>query len=187
MKNFLKTRIFAFILGALIFSGITIASAYSLFASQIGYSPDWKASDGFDITNVEQAMNELYTIGNKTLSFSTNGWTTYGGTGYVQNNGHAENIISNLTSNEKYLIQVLGGMEVTSNTNNITFSFEGGTCSQINVKTDYGGTKLQNNNYLEWYTALYNCTATAQSIKVIANNNNNYWMWFYSSAYKIFQ
>ena len=63
MKKVFKSRIFAFILGALIFSGITAVSAYSIFANDIGYTPKdttWKKSNGEDITNVKDAIDELY-------------------------------------------------------------------------------------------------------------------------------
>ena len=59
MKKIITSRIFAFVLGALIFGGGTVL-AYNIFANQIGYSPNWKASNGSDITNVEQALDELY-------------------------------------------------------------------------------------------------------------------------------
>lgn len=60
MIKVLKSRLFAFILGAIIFSGITSVTAYSLFANQIEYRPFWKKSDGGDITNVSEAIDELY-------------------------------------------------------------------------------------------------------------------------------
>ena len=64
MKKIIRNPIFTFILGALIFSGATVL-AYDIFANQIGYEPEWKASDGSDITNVGQAIDELYNIANE--------------------------------------------------------------------------------------------------------------------------
>ena len=189
MKRLLKSRIFAFLLGALIFSGLTAVSAYSLFANQVGFTPTdttWKKENGDNITNIEEALNELYSLGNRSLSLTTNGWTTYGGTGYVDGTGHAENVLSNLTVNKQYFIQLLGGMEVNTYTNNIAVSFEGATCNQVSLKKDYAGTKLQSNKYAEWYSGLYKCDVTSQTLKVTVNNSDNYWMWFYSSAYKIY-
>ncbi len=65
----LKSRIFAFILGAVIFGGIVGVSAYTIFANDIGYTPKdstWKKSNGEDITNVKDAIDELYIkAGNK--------------------------------------------------------------------------------------------------------------------------
>lgn len=63
MKIIIKSRLFAFILGALIFSGITGVAAYNMFAKDIKYTPSdttWKKSNGEDITNVEEAIDELY-------------------------------------------------------------------------------------------------------------------------------
>ena len=67
MKKVLKSRIFAFVLGALIFGGIVGVSAYTIFANDIGYIPKdttWKKSNGEDITNVKDAIDELYTKAN---------------------------------------------------------------------------------------------------------------------------
>lgn len=69
MKKIFKSRIFAFILGAFIFSGITAVSAYTILANDIGYTPKdttWKKSNGEDITNVKEALDELYTRSNLT-------------------------------------------------------------------------------------------------------------------------
>ena len=63
MKRFLKSRIFTFILGAVIFSCITLVSAYSLFANNVGFNPTdntWKNDDDNDITNVQDALDDLY-------------------------------------------------------------------------------------------------------------------------------
>ena len=62
MKKVFTSRIFAFILGAVIFSSITVA-AHTIFANDIGYTPKdttWKKSNGEDITNVKDAIDELY-------------------------------------------------------------------------------------------------------------------------------
>lgn len=64
MKKILKSRIFAFILGALIFGSIGVAAS-QLFANQIEFRPTWKKSNGEDIVNVEEAINELYNVVNE--------------------------------------------------------------------------------------------------------------------------
>ena len=186
----MKKYILAFLLGAFIFGGIAGVTAYTIAANKVTYTPTdpaFKKTDGSNILNTQEAIDELYKLGNRNLVFSTNGWTTYGGTGFVQGIGQAENILSNLTVNKKYLIQILGGMEITSYTNNITYSFEGATCSKISSKSDYSSSQLKSNNYLEWYSAIYSCDVTSSSVKVIVTNNDNYWTWFYSSAYKIYE
>ena len=63
MKKIIKNPIFTFILGALIFGGIVGVSAYTILANDIGYTPKdstWKKSNGEDITNVKDAIDELY-------------------------------------------------------------------------------------------------------------------------------
>lgn len=63
-KIFRKSNIFSFLLGAVIFGGIVGVSAYSVLANNIGYTPSdstWKKSNGEDITNVKDAIDELYT------------------------------------------------------------------------------------------------------------------------------
>jgi len=63
MKKFIKNNIVGFILGAVIFTGITSVAAYTIFANDIGYTPKdttWKKSNGEDITNVEDAIDDLY-------------------------------------------------------------------------------------------------------------------------------
>ena len=67
MKKIIKNPIFTFILGALIFGGIVGVSAYTIFANDIGYTPKdstWKKSNGEDITNVKDAIDDLYSKAN---------------------------------------------------------------------------------------------------------------------------
>ena len=62
-KIFRKSNIFSFLLGAIIFGGIGVVSAYTIFANDIGYTPKdstWKKANGEDITNVKDAIDELY-------------------------------------------------------------------------------------------------------------------------------
>ena len=62
-KIFKKSNIFSFLLGAIIFGGIVGVSAYTILANDIGYTPKdstWKKSNGEDITNVKDAIDELY-------------------------------------------------------------------------------------------------------------------------------
>ena len=57
MKKIIKSRVFAFVLGAIIFSGITGVAAYTIFASDIGYTPKDTA---WEVDNVKDAIDELY-------------------------------------------------------------------------------------------------------------------------------
>ncbi len=42
MKKVFKSRIFAFVLGVIIFGGIGVVSAYTIFANDVGYTPKYK-------------------------------------------------------------------------------------------------------------------------------------------------
>ena len=56
-KLFSKSNIFSFLLGAVIFSGITSVFAYTLIASDVGYTP---TESTFDVDNVSDAIDQLY-------------------------------------------------------------------------------------------------------------------------------
>ena len=56
MKKIFKSRIFSFILGAVIFSGISVC-AYSLSSNDISFTPE---NSNWKVSNVEEAINDLY-------------------------------------------------------------------------------------------------------------------------------
>ena len=56
MKKIMKSRFFAFMLGAIIFSGITGVAAASILASSISYSP---SDNSWNVNNVESALDDL--------------------------------------------------------------------------------------------------------------------------------
>ena len=56
MKKIFKSRIFSFILGAVIFSGISVC-AYSLSSNDISFTPE---NSNWQVSNVEEAVNDLY-------------------------------------------------------------------------------------------------------------------------------
>ena len=59
MKKMLKNSLFTFILGVILSGGLATVFAYNFFANQIEFRPVWSASDGSEITNVAEALNEL--------------------------------------------------------------------------------------------------------------------------------
>ena len=61
MKNIIKSRVFTFILGAIIFGSIGVYAATQYNASQITYNKNGKAT-------VEAALNDLYTKNNNKLT-----------------------------------------------------------------------------------------------------------------------
>lgn len=66
MRRIIKNNLLGFILGAIIFSGVTVLATQYL-AKDISFSPKnstWKASDGSDIVNVKDAIDDLYKLKN---------------------------------------------------------------------------------------------------------------------------
>lgn len=65
MKRIFKSRLFFYLLGVITSLSITSVFAYSIFALNIGFTPldtSWKKQGGEDITNVEDAINNLRQI-----------------------------------------------------------------------------------------------------------------------------
>ena len=65
-KIFKKSNVFSFILGAIIFGGIVGVSAYTILASDIGYTP---SDNSWQVNNVKDAIDELYSKSN-TINFN---------------------------------------------------------------------------------------------------------------------
>ena len=59
MKKIIKNNLFGFILGIVLTMGIGVAAS-TIFASSIKYEPEWKKSNGDNITNVSEAIDVLY-------------------------------------------------------------------------------------------------------------------------------
>ena len=62
MKKILNSKLFYFILGAIIFGSIGSVLAYSFSASNVEYDPgdnSWKTYEGSDINDVQTAIDEL--------------------------------------------------------------------------------------------------------------------------------
>ena len=66
MKKIKKGYIYSFVLGAILFSGITTVVATSLLATDVEYKAN---NSNFTATNVKDALDELYTLSNKSLVF----------------------------------------------------------------------------------------------------------------------
>ena len=66
MKKLITSRIFSFILGAIIFSGMTVF-AYSLSSKDIKFTP---TNSEWQVENVEEAVNSLYEKQNQFFSYS---------------------------------------------------------------------------------------------------------------------
>lgn len=106
-------------------------------------------------TNGNHTLDKYYknldvNVENKNVAFpSAIAWTAYQGPGYKDVHGSAENVLSGFTIGEPYLVQIVGGMEVDSNTTNLIYQLDGAKSTQLTRFTDYCGSKLQNNKYVE--------------------------------------
>ena len=67
MKRIIKSRIFIFILGAIIFGSIGSVVAYNYSANQISYSPK---DENWDVSTVKEALNDLRDINNSQFDIS---------------------------------------------------------------------------------------------------------------------
>ena len=127
MKKIIKNPIFTFILGALIFTGITSVAAYSILANDIRYTPKdstWKKSNGEDITNVKDAIDELYSKAN--LNIKTENLKLIKGTNKIPTIvGKNYLIVFNITSltSQAYTPALSSGYELLADTNVISASF----------------------------------------------------------------
>ena len=64
MKKIFSNSIFTFILGAILFSFIGIVSAYSISSNNVDFNPSWTKDNGESITNIDEAIEELYNKNN---------------------------------------------------------------------------------------------------------------------------
>lgn len=70
IKKILNSRVFAFILGGIFFSGLTVY-AYTISSSDVSYEPE---DNTWDATNVKVALDDLYEIANKNASDYSAQW-----------------------------------------------------------------------------------------------------------------
>lgn len=69
MKKYINRQLLSFILGAVIFGGISFVSATSIFASDIKINPSFRKSNGEKIRNVNEAIEELYNKNNSNIVY----------------------------------------------------------------------------------------------------------------------
>ena len=71
MKKIKRGYVISFLLGAILFSGITVLAS-SLVSNNVAYTPndtEFKKANGDNIANVKEALDELYSLSNKHLVF----------------------------------------------------------------------------------------------------------------------
>ena len=67
-KIFRKSNIFSFLLGAVIFSGITGVTAYTILASDVGFTPK---NNSWKVDNLSDAIDDLYAKAKPTYTGTT--------------------------------------------------------------------------------------------------------------------
>ncbi len=72
----MKKYIIGFIFG-LIIAGTISVSAYNLLAKDVSYTPSWTKENGESITNVKDAMDELYKKSNGNMVYGEDTSTNY--------------------------------------------------------------------------------------------------------------
>ena len=97
VKNNLKW-ILGIIVGVVIASGISVYATGQYFASQVNYTTDKNG----EISNVEQALNDLYQKRNKVTKYSLNASTTNAGSTYNFDISNYENY-NNITIDNIYV------------------------------------------------------------------------------------
>ena len=141
MKKVLKSRVFAFILGALIFSSISVYAAHKYAASQVTYKN----------TTLDQALNTLYTTQNTTVTnlqnqvsslTSANAALTNEKTALQSQVNAKDATISSLQSQLNSLTTAASNFHFTSSTSKQTFN--------LGFKPDYISciTYAENNRYI---------------------------------------
>ena len=179
MKNIFKSRIFAFIFGAVIFSGITGVAAYSMFAKDIKYTPKdttWKKANGEAITNVEEAIDELYNKNNNILFGAASSDYSAGITIPDRN-------VTKTLSKGKYIVSVAYSLGAQWSTGTNSFKENTTITSSCSTESDCVIEKLrnvaisqksdQNNNYVALNHGMYyiEVLSDTTTLKYVYNAN----------------
>lgn len=120
-KNNIKI-ILAVIIAIVITGGISVYATASILANDVGYT-----KQGTDVTNVAEALNDLYSkIGNKIIFSGTVGYEVYGGTFYYDFNSNDVNSNYIKSSTE----------DTTVDNNSLTVSLTMNKACDIRVSVD---------------------------------------------------
>ncbi len=184
-----KNNLMSLILGALIFSTITGVAAYSIFAGDIGYTPQdasWKKSNGENITNVKDAIDELYSSSGQSIvnkiDFST--FKTH----YMGNRQSGNKLSISLTKGD-YIVSAVNAHAWASPT---LFNLKNDISSSANswISPTNGSCELLTGYYVEptatnktddfkyvsqyTYSILYKCSFTADGKVELVTSDGNY-------------
>ena len=105
MKRFIKNNLKVFvsiIISGIIFGGIGVYAANTYLAHDISYTP---SNENFEVTNVEDALNELYKEKSFGLNYSNGEFisTNYGNREYIELGYKPKIIIASVYCSKGYL------------------------------------------------------------------------------------
>ena len=179
MKKFIKNNIIGFILGAVIFSSITVA-AYSVLANDIGYTPKdntWKKANGEDITNVKDAIDELYaTSVDYNLKLSGLEKLNLGNITLVENkeikllNSQSGVLTHNNLNAGNYLLYAFRTVSVSEDGN--YYAQSSSRASQANPRNGIPTITVNNGTIAKISDEVYVITITNDSSTITINSNN---------------
>ena len=147
----LKSRLFIFILSGILFSAISVIAVTSINANQISYT-----KDGTE-TTVDDALNNLYTLANKSITFGT---PIYSENNYNDNQLETKTVTHSLNKG-KYLVLVNYAFanhttvvaDISSNnTTANTLSCASSNCGIQRLSTTYNdgtATNMNSNTYIQ--------------------------------------
>ena len=186
---FKKSNIFSFLLGALIFTGITSVAAYTILAKDIEYTPSdstWKKSNGEDITNVKDAIDELYVSASQPL-VSKIDFSTFK-THYMGNRQSGNKLSISLTKGDYIISAVNSHAWASPSLFNLKNDIDSNSTSWINPTN--GSCELLTGYYVEptatnktddvkyvsqyTYSILYKCSFTDDGKVELVTSDGNY-------------
>jgi len=152
MKEFIKSRVFAFILGAIIFGSIGVISASTILAKDISYTPN---DETWNVNNIGDAIDDLYANAHSKSKIIKN----YIANDLPNNGSYVEKVYTDAVEKGTYYLIVGGGGGVTKLSYSVTA--ENSTITELTRKLNW---EVLSGN---WYGGLY----ATYKIEVEENTN----------------
>lgn len=125
MKKYIKSNIFSFILGAVIFSTFSVYATVSILSGQVDYTP---RDNEWNVENVEDALDDLYDIA------KNSGGNTSGFVGYSFDYDYTGNVQTfNVPATGEYKIELWGAQGGTTRSYNTAGGLGGYTSGVISL------------------------------------------------------
>lgn len=147
MKKILNSKIFYFILGSIIFGGIGVAGAYTLLASDTGYTP---RDINWEVNNTQDAIDDLYDRATSNLITSMTSVELQRTNNYIA--AGTTYTITNINSYKYYYVidtYVGGGCTTPASCNNIgNLTFTNATALELGYAYRTGNTRVTGKGYI---------------------------------------